>query len=557
MNFLIFGLGKTGFSALKYLQTQGHSCVVFDTRAKALLDPLQIQQAEFFSRGSCFFENFPDLAWENIQAVVVSPGLDPEKYEVKKILQEAIKRKLKLTSDIELFLEEIKNIQARKISKTQKDKFPEVIGITGSNGKSTVTALVYEMLKAAGCEVRIGGNFGTPALDLLMPIPLEDHPENKISEIFLDNASNKVLSKALGKALGKASSKASNDLFNNPSNKTQANKPQDAADYYVLELSSFQLELLNQPLELAVAALLNISPNHLDRHKNMHIYQVIKEKIYEKAEFKIINLAVKYFKKFDENRSSGFLLDPSLRRGDDGHQSMKLQEKKSVNVRSFGLTSDLISNFSPDFGIGFYQNQEYLMGYGEALMPLSQIRIQGRHNIENALAALAIVSVLNPEFLKPSLKVLREFDGLPHRCKLIKELNGVTWVNDSKSTTVAATEAALNGLGPGVLREGGRVILIAGGQAKGATFEGLRENISKFVKQLILLGQDADQFEKDLKGSVEISQVKDLSQAVSLAREIAASGDMVLLSPACASLDMFKNYEHRGEVFEAEVRSFD
>ena len=482
MGFLIFGLGKTGFSALKYLHSQSHSCVVFDTRPSPFLFT---ELKQDFPSIPCFFEDFPDEAWLNIQSIVVSPGLNPGDPKVQKILQEAKNRNLVFTSDIELFL---KAVKAQKNSK--------VIGITGSNGKSTVTALVVEMLKASGLDAKIGGNFGIPALDLL-------EEERELNE----------------------------------SQESQESK----IKYYVLELSSFQLELLSEPPELFVSTVLNLSPNHLDRHKNLEDYQLIKERIYARAQFKVMNRAMRYFFGFP-----GFQADV-----------------KSRTLRSFGLDLNVDWKDLADFGVGEFQGEEWLFGWGSFLMPVSEIKILGRHNVENVLAALAIVSVIDsvidsgngPGCLQEALGVLKTFGGLPHRCRWVAERNGVTWVNDSKSTTSAATRAALEGFGPRVISEGGGIILIAGGQAKGATFESLSKSVVQYVKALVVFGQDAQQFVQDLNQSALIYVVEDLGAAMDQAQKIAEPKDLVLLSPACASLDMFKSYEHRGEVFESEILS--
>jgi UDP-N-acetylmuramoylalanine--D-glutamate ligase len=456
MKFLIFGLGKTGFSALRYLQKQGHSCVVFDTRpANLILKNLENFQKEF-PEVPYFLEDFSAEAWANIKFLVMSPGLNSDDPKVQKIIQEAEVRKLSFTSDIELFL-----------TATASANHSKVIGITGSNGKSTVTALVGEMLKACGYRAKIGGNFGIPALDLL--------PE----------------------------------------------KGEEPVDFYVLELSSYQLELLSQPPELFVSVLLNISPNHLDRHKTLENYQTIKERIYLKGRFRVFNRAMDYFFHFAEEDSC-----------------------------SFGLTNN------KDFGVGVFQGEEWLTQKGEGLLPVSKIRLLGRHNIENALASLSVISMIdaNPDNVQKALNVLETFEGLSHRCRWVKKIRGVDWINDSKSTTCASTQAALNGFGPGVIARGGGIILIAGGQAKGATFESLSESILKYVKALVVLGQDAQQLIHDLKSATEIYPVRDLKAAIKISQDIAESKDLVLLSPACASLDMFKSYEHRGEVFEKELR---
>ena len=447
MKYLIFGLGKTGFSVVKYLLSQGHDGVVFDTRLHPLMES---EMKRDFPHVPCFFEHFPDSAWEGIQAMVMSPGLDSHSNTVQKILQVAKDRNLKITSDIELFFDHL-----------HKNTNVPVIGITGSNGKSTVTALVYEMLKASGYRVKKGGNYGIPALDLLG----ED------------------------------------------------------VDSYVLELSSFQLELLSKPANLYAAVVLNISPNHLDRHETMDNYQRIKTKIYDGARFKI-------FRASNENKKGYLCLSPH------GKEE------------------------------SFYENEERIFKGFHPLIAVSEVRLLGRHNIENSLAALALIDAVLGEkdsghFLKklaPSLQVLRTFEGLPHRCRYVLEKEGVTWINDSKSTTSASTLAALGSFGPSVVKSGGKIILIAGGQAKGATFENLATSLSIYGKALILLGQDAEQLEKDLSAFVRTYKVSTLKAAVELAKTLAKPKDWVLLSPACASLDMFKNYEHRGEVFEEEIR---
>ncbi len=425
MKYLILGRGKTGVSVFRYLTSRQHEAVIFDTRE------------------SSFFDD-----WEGIDQLVMSPGLDPSVPVVAELLVTAKERNIRVTSDIELFLEE--NSKAKGVPPAK------VIGITGSNGKSTVCALVFEMLKASGKRVELGGNFGIPALDLV----------------------------------------------------------DSGAECYVLELSSFQLDLLSGPPCLAVATVLNVSPNHLDRHGTLEAYRRVKEKIYEGAIHSVTKTPEGWGGLFHEKKHEG---------------------------------------------------QSWFFCDTVPLMPAASLKLLGDHNRENALAALAIVFfaelVLNKSFefanvqdlLKPSLQVLQSFSGLPHRCRLVARIDEVGWINDSKSTTAASTQAALEGFGPGVLEQGGRLLLIAGGQAKGATFESLQAAVAKYVKVVIVFGQDQDQLKKDLSPVSSVYSVKNLTEAVMLAKTISTPNDSVLLSPGCASLDMFKNYEDRGEAFEREV----
>ncbi len=447
MKFLVIGLGKTGISVLKYLISCGHTVLSFDTRVDPALKTLVSQQ---FPGTPCFLGTLPELAWEGVQVLVMSPGLDPNLPLVADILKIAQAKQCVLKSDIELFLDAVKLGTAK------------ILGVTGSIGKSTVSALTFEMLKASGFRVKLGGNFGIPALDLL----------------------------------------------------------EEGLEYYVLELSSFQLDLLPDPPNLFAATVLNVSPNHLDRHKTMDHYRRVKAKIYEGVKFKII------------------------------HASEDLWTVWNSDQR--------LSSFS----VRLHEGQFYLFHHSKALMPAASIRLLGHHNLENALAALALVSAVFQSkgvqdfssVAEPSLKVLRSFEGLPHRCRYVATLEGVTWINDSKGTTGLASQAALEACGPHALAAGGKIILIAGGQAKGATFENLQMPVSRYAKALIVFGQDAPQLKKDLASWVMTYHVQDLKSAMALAKKLAVPNDWVLLSPACASLDMFRDYEQRGEMFEAEVR---
>ena len=341
----------------------------------------------------------------------------------------------------------------------QKAQAP-IIAITGTNAKGTVTTLVGDMIHASKRIAAVGGNIGNAALDLLnAPTP----------------------------------------------------------DFYVLEISSFQLET-TYSLRAKIATVLNISPDHLDRHKTLENYTQTKQRIYNHCETAIWNR-------------------------DDPNTHPHPHRLKPQKILSFGL--EKISSDSPEFGL-LQLNKKIFLSQGErCLIPVDRLYIKGQHNWVNALAALTIGNAIQLP-LNAMLEALCQFKGLPHRCQWIKEENGIAWYNDSKATNVGATLAALHGLGPAI---SGKIVLIAGGLGKGADFNLLRKSAARYVKIAILIGKDAGLLKKALEKDTLTQSASDLSQAILLAEQTALPGDAVLLSPACASMDMFKNYEERGKLF--------
>lgn len=335
-----------------------------------------------------------------------------------------------------------------------------VIAITGTNGKSTVTTLVGEMAKAAGLSVAVAGNIGAPVLDLLD----DDH------------------------------------------------------DYalWVLELSSFQLDLTDS-LKPRAATILNISPDHLDRHGSLAAYTTAKQRIYHQAQFLFYN------------------------RDDLATMPQESAAETSARVASFGLDKPL----NEQWGIIEQNGEGYLARGNELLMPLNRLKLKGKHNWQNALAACALASTvgINTEVM---LKVLESFTGLPHRCQWVRNLAGVDWINDSKGTNIGAAISAISGIG-GALS--GKIVLIAGGLGKGADFNDLRPPVAQYVRSVVLLGEDADKIAAALGDLLPVLYAKNLEEAVKLAETQAIPGDVVLLSPACSSLDMFRDFNHRGESF--------
>lgn len=334
-----------------------------------------------------------------------------------------------------------------------------IIAITGTNAKGTVTTMLGNILSAAGLQVLLGGNIGIPALDLL----------------------------------------------------TQA-----TPDYYVLELSSFQLESTFS-LQAAAATILNISDDHLDYHGTLAQYVAAKQRIYQGAKTTVACY-------------------------DDIH-THPTDSTQAAHCQYFGLRAP---HDAQAFGIV----EGELMYRTTPIMPIQSLKVFGQHNALNALAASALARNVSISWEAIRLG-LENFSGLPHRCEYILSRAGVNWYNDSKGTNVGATLAALAGLGPAV---SGQIVLIAGGQAKNQDFSPLRPLCSQYVKTLILFGQDAAQLQQALQETVaEVILVKDLSEATQRAAAVSESGDMVLLSPACASLDMFKDYGARGDQFKKLV----
>lgn len=290
---------------------------------------------------------------------------------------------------------------------------------------------------------------------------------------------------------------------------------QPPADLYVLELSSFQLETTFS-LVAAAATILNISEDHMDRYETMDEYRAAKLRIYQHAQTAVVNRA-----------------DP------------RTEPEQTVSRRiSFGL-----SESREGYGAIKTNHEYYLTREGQVLMPVRELKIAGKHNVENALAALALGEAVGLD-QQAMVDTLRVFPGLPHRCQFVGERNQVSWYNDSKGTNVGATLAALEGLG-----QDKNIILIAGGRGKGADFTPLRAPVSQHVRMAILLGEAAEALAVLLKDCCEVVLVGSMEEAVKVARKAGKEGDLVLLSPACSSLDMFENYEHRGNVFKDCVGS--
>ena len=333
-----------------------------------------------------------------------------------------------------------------------------VLAVTGSNGKSTVVTLLEQMLSATGLDVAAGGNLGPPALQLL----------------------------------------------------------EESADLYLLEISSFQLETTHALMPDA-AVVLNVSPDHLDRHGSMAEYTAVKAKLLRASNTAVVN--------WD---------DPLVREMSRSHPRVIPYSLQEVPANGYGIVE--------------HEGERWFAGDKKPLLPVSAMRLPGSHNESNALAALALSSVLKRD-LASQLKVLEQFSGLPHRCQWVGEKEGVTFINDSKGTNVAASVAALEGLK-------GPFVLIAGGQSKGADFNALASSARGRLLGAVLIGEAAEKLETALSSSCPTRMAANLAAAVELAWAFATPGATILLSPACASLDMFADYAERGEAYIGAVHRF-
>jgi len=339
-----------------------------------------------------------------------------------------------------------------------RDAKAPIVAITGSNGKSTLTVLVGQFIQAAGHKVIVCGNVGLPVLDAMM---------------------------------------------------------QAMPDFYVVELSSFQLDT-TYSLKAKVAVVINVSPDHMDRYATIDDYRASKQGIYTHCEHAVVNA--------DEPEiwQKLFFIKPPV----------EFTLKKPTN-NQFGLQNG------------------FLMQGDEKLIAIAALKLQQRHNNQNYLAALAIGSILQLP-MQSMLSTLKNFLGLAHRCQLVKIIHGVAWYNDSKATNVGAAIAAIESMGHALA---GRLILFAGGDSKGVSLTPLQVPVKKYVSHVILFGKDASLLAEALHDCAHIIRVNHLREAVVAAQQIAQAGDLVLLAPACASLDQYENYVARGNDFITAVEA--
>jgi UDP-N-acetylmuramoylalanine--D-glutamate ligase len=434
---VVVGLGRSGLSSARHLAGRGWRVAVTDSRAEP---PGVAALREFAPRAPLRCGGFDAALLDGADLVVASPGVSL----AEPIFARARALGIEVVGDIELFARATRTVPT--------------LGITGTNGKSTVTTLVGRMAARAGRQVRVGGNLGPPALELL------EQP--------------------------------------------------GAVDLYVLELSSFQLES-TRSLELLAGAVLNLTPDHMDRYTDLAAYGAAKARIFARCGTAVVN-------------------------ADD--LAVAAMPRAGQALRRFTLREGVEAEYS----VALRAGEGWLMRGAQPLLPLSQMRLAGLHNAANALASVALGEAAGLP-LPAMLEELQAFTGLPHRSQWVAEIAGVRYVNDSKGTNVGATLAAVAGM-PGTL------LLIAGGDGKNQDFGPLAEALRGRVRLALLIGRDAPALAAALGDACPQQRCATLEAAVQAAADAAQPGDTVLLSPACASLDMFRDYAHRGDVFAVAVR---
>ncbi len=430
-DIVILGLGKTGLSCAHYFKMQGIPFVMIDTA-----DPLA------------------QVILSKAKIIVLSPGIPRDHPIIHAAMQSD--HPAEIIGDIELFARAYQG---------------PLIAITGSNGKSTVTTLVGEMAKAAASHVGVGGNLGTPALELL---------ERKYA-------------------------------------------------LYVLELSSFQLETTFS-LKPSVATILNLSPDHLDRYSSMEAYVSAKARIFLNAQKMVLNRD-----------------DPLVMQMGAAFGSAQQDKPHGANIPT--LTFGLDAPAFQDYGLIEEAGVTWMAKGTQKLIAISELKLLGNHNVANALAALALAESVDLPMVS-NVQALKAFKGLAHRCEWVRTYQGIPFINDSKGTNVGATLASLQGLSGSIP---GKWVLIAGGVAKNADFSPMKEILKCSCRALILMGEAAEELETLFGDLLPCVPAKDMDEAVMKALKAIQPGDGVLLSPMCASLDMYKNFEARGDVFKAAV----
>lgn len=449
---LVLGLGATGLSMARWLTAHGADVRLADSRpAPPNLDAVRRE----FPLARLDLGPFRSESFAATEVLAVSPGVPLAEPEIGRAMAAGIPA----VGDIELFgwgLDEL--CRARGTVR------PKVLGITGSNGKSTVTEMTGDVCRAAGLETLVAGNIGLPVLDALGEIE-------------------------------------------------RGTRPMPAA--VVLELSSFQLETTST-LALDAAVVLNVSEDHLDRYPGLREYAEAKARIFRHARVQIVN------------------------RSDAATQAMV---RDGVPVWSFGVDD---SGAEHAWALRNLDGQEWLCEGAAPILRARDLRVAGRHNVANALATLALARAIGLPY-PPLAQALRDFRGLPHRVEFVDEIEGRRFYDDSKGTNVGATVAALTGMGE-------PVVLIAGGDGKGQDFSPLGPAAARHARAVVLIGRDGELIAAALTPhGVKLDRAGDMHDAVNRAFRVSQREDAVLLSPACASFDMFRNYEHRAEVFRDAV----
>ncbi|WP_140625966.1 UDP-N-acetylmuramoyl-L-alanine--D-glutamate ligase [Methylibium rhizosphaerae] len=569
LNVLVLGLGDSGLAMARWSARCGARVRVADTReAPPQLEALRqhVSDAEFASGP------FAPALLEGMQLVLKSPGLSPRDAEVAALLDAAAERGLLVQGELTLFARALADL------KEERRYAPKVLAITGTNGKTTTTMMTGQLVERAGRRVAVAGNVGPTMLQTLadaldlepVSVPEEEaaaespppSPQPSPAGGEGEGEGHDAPSPFEGEGRDEVAALASEAAAaaSNDDAPLQLAPPPPAApvfehlpDVWVLELSSFQLDGA-QGFEPSAAVVLNVTQDHLDWHGDMPAYAAAKARIYGKDAVMVVNRDDPLVEKMVpapipvKGRGARPIVRKAVRFGLDAPQ----------RPGDFGIVTTngmawLARAMEADETIKRRKDDDEEELHIQRLMPADALRIRGRHNAANALAALALATAIGCP-LAPMLHGLREYRGEPHRVEYLGTVNGVEAYDDSKGTNVGATVAALNGLGADKLPA--KLVVILGGDGKGQDFSPLAEPVARHARAVALIGRDAGLIAHALAASnVPLERHDTLEAATAWCFQQAASGDAVLLSPACASLDMFRNYAHRAEVFANTVQA--
>ncbi|MEP7298473.1 MAG: UDP-N-acetylmuramoyl-L-alanine--D-glutamate ligase [Burkholderiales bacterium] len=558
---LVLGLGESGLAMARWCAGQGATVRVWDSReAPALTDAL----AEHVPAAAWLRGALTEEALADVKLVLKSPGLSPFDSALAGVLQRAVATGIPVQGELDLFVRALADLKA------ERGYAPKVLAITGTNGKTTTTAMTAQLVARTGKRVAVAGNIGPTmlqtladalALEPVHELPVIEAPTPETPEVELEDIAD------LQALDGAPANEAMVDDDNAPLVELAPPPPalpvfEVLPEVWVIELSSFQLDGV-AGFETSAGAVLNITQDHLDWHGSMAHYSAAKARVFGKQGVLVINR--------DDALVEALVPAPEvIKAAVKGRKSTTVER----TVVRFGLTAPQRPG---DFGLIEENGMAWLVrareldetlkrskgGKGalaepedlliQRLMPADALRVRGRHNAANALAALALATAIDCP-LAPMLHGLREYAGEPHRVQFIATIDGVDAFDDSKGTNVGATVAALDGLGAD--KSPAKLLVILGGEGKGQDFAPLAEGVRRHTRAVATIGRDAGRIEEALIATgVPLQRHDTLEAATRWCFAQAKPGDAVLLSPACASFDMFRNYGHRAEVFVSEVHA--
>jgi UDP-N-acetylmuramoylalanine--D-glutamate ligase len=567
LTVLILGLGDSGLAMARWCARCGSTVRVADTREL----PPQAATLKQDVPAATLHQGLDPSLLDGVNLVLKSPGLSPLAPDVSTLLMAAQEQGIPVRGELSLFASALADLQ-----QTMRYQ-PKVLAITGTNGKTTTTSLTAQLVQRAGLRVGLAGNIGPTLLDTLRealdqepePAPEADVAAPEEAPVLVDDMAGVIDEATEGDEAVAPPDEALVDDADAPLIELAPPPPrapvfQVLPEVWVLELSSFQLDGVNH-FEPSASVVLNITQDHLDWHGSMPAYAQAKANIYGKTATMVVNR--------DDPVVEAMVPAPEMvKSGVRGRPAKRVER----HVVRFGLDAPRRPG---DFGLVVESGMSWLVRAREAdptlkrkkgedeeiilqrLMPADALRIRGRHNASNALAALALATAIDLP-LAPLLHGLREYRGEPHRVEVVANVGGIDAIDDSKGTNVGATVAALLGLGEDLAPA--KLVVILGGDGKGQDFAPLAEPVIRFARAVALIGRDAAAIEQVLQGadgladargvSIALARHETLEAATRWAFDQANPGDAVLLSPACASLDMFRNYGHRAQVFIDTVR---